>query len=79
MNIKNGFNYAKKVVSTSADALIVLDELLGLLDLHLVELSEVKELLESRGEDVTVVCTGRVLDEGIKALADEIYNIESHK
>ena len=36
MNIKNGFNYAKKVISTGADMVVVLDEMLGLLDLHLI-------------------------------------------
>ena len=30
MNIKNGFNYAKKVISTGADMVVVLDEMLGL-------------------------------------------------
>ena len=29
MNIKNGFNYAKKVISTGADMVVVLDEMLG--------------------------------------------------
>ena len=27
MNIKNGFNYAKKVISTGADMVVVLDEM----------------------------------------------------
>ena len=36
MNIKNGFNFAKKVISTGAGMVVVLDEILGLLDLHLI-------------------------------------------
>lgn len=40
MNIKNGFNYAKKVISTGADMVVVLDEMLGLLDLHLISKEE---------------------------------------
>ena len=79
MNIKNGFNYAKKVVSTGAGTVVVLDEILGLLDLHLITADELAELLASKPEDVTVIMTGRVLDDSIKDLADEIYNIAPEK
>ncbi len=79
MNIKNGFNYAKKVVSTGAGTVVVLDEILGLLDLHLITADELAELLASKPEDVTVIMTGRVLDDSIRDLADEIYNIAPEK
>ena len=68
MNIKNGFNYAKKVISSGADMVVVLDEMLGLSD-----------MLASRPDDVTVIMTGRLLDDGIREMADEIYNIASEK
>ena len=48
MNIKNGFNYAKKVISTGADMVVVLDEMLGLLDLHLISKEELSDMLASR-------------------------------
>ena len=79
MNIKNGFNYAKKVISTGADMVVVLDEMLGLLDLHLISKEELSDMLASRPDDVTVIMTGRVLDDGIREMADEIYNIASEK
>ena len=79
MNIKNGFNYAKKVVSTGAGTVVVLDEILGLLDLHLITRDELADLLASRPDDVTVIMTGRVLDDGIRDLADEIYNLAPEK
>lgn len=79
MNIKNGFNYAKKVVSTGADTVVVLDEILGLLDLHLITRDELADLLASKPDDVTVIMTGRVLDDSIRDLADEIYNIAPEK
>lgn len=79
MNIKNGFNYAKKVISTGADMVVVLDEMLGLLDLHLISKEELSDMLASRPDDVTVIMTGRVLDDGIRKMADEIYNIASEK
>ena len=77
--IMNGFNYARKVVSTGADTVVVLDEILGLLDLHLITRDELADLLASRPDDVTVIMTGRVLDDSIRDLADEIYNIAPEK
>lgn len=79
MNIKNGFNYARKVVSTGAGTVVILDEILGVLDLHLITRDELADLLASKPDDVTVIMTGRVLDDGIRDLADEIYNIEPEK
>ena len=79
MNIKNGFNYARKVVSTGAGTVVILDEILGVLDLHLITRDELADLLASEPDDVTVIMTGRVLDDGIRDLADEIYSIEPEK
>lgn len=79
MNLKNGFNYGKKVISTGACDLIVLDEILGLVDEQVITLDEIKELLEARPEHMTIICTGRVLDDGLRVYADEIYNIASEK
>ena len=72
MNMKN-------VISTGADMVVVLDEMLGLLDLHLISKEELSDMLASRPDDVTVIMTGRVLDDGIREMADEIYNIASEK
>ena len=79
MNIKNGFNFAKKVISTGADMVVVLDEILGLLDLHLISKEELSDMLAAKPSDVTVIMTGRVLDDGIRGMADEIYNIAPEK
>lgn len=79
MNLKNGFNYGKKVVTTGACDLLVLDEILGLVDLQIISFEEVKQLLDSRPEEMTIICTGRVLDDRIRELADEIYNIAPEK
>ncbi|MCD7708962.1 MAG: cob(I)yrinic acid a,c-diamide adenosyltransferase [Clostridiales bacterium] len=79
MNLRNGFNYAKKVVTTGACDLVVLDEILGTVDEGVVSVDEMKELLANRPEDMTVICTGRVLPEGLRECADEIYNIAPEK
>lgn len=79
MNLKNGFNYSKKVISTGACDMIVLDEVLGLVDEHVITVDEIKELIQAKPDDMTVICTGRVLDDRLRPLADEIYNIAPEK
>lgn len=76
-NIKNGINFARKVLSTGECDLLVLDEVLGLIDNGLIELSELKELILTRPEGMEVVLTGRVFQEELRSLANEIYHIES--
>ena len=46
---------------------------------HLISKEELSDMLASRPDDVTVIMTGRVLDDGIRKMADEIYNIASEK
>jgi cob(I)alamin adenosyltransferase len=78
-NLRNGFNYSKKVVSTSACDLLILDELLGILDEKVISEDEVRDLLEGKPEEMTLICTGRVLDQTVREYADEIYHIAPEK
>lgn len=79
MNLRNGFNYGKKVVTTEACDMLVLDEVLGIMDEKVITPDELKELFANKPEDMTLVCTGRVLDDSIREYADEIYNIAPEK
>lgn len=79
MNLKNGFNYGKKVVGTQACDLLIMDELLGLLDEGVITMEDIKELISVKPEEMTIVFTGRVLPDEMRALADEIYNIAPEK
>lgn len=79
MNLRNGFNYGRKVVSTGACDMLILDEVLGIIDEKVITPEEIRELLTGKPEEMTVVCTGRVLDENIREYADEIYNIVLEK
>jgi cob(I)alamin adenosyltransferase len=78
-NLRNGFNYGKKVVSTGACDLLVLDELLGILDENVISEEEVRNLLAGRPEDMTLICTGRVLNGAVRECADEIVHIAMEK
>lgn len=73
-NIRNGVNYARKVLATGECGLLILDEVLGVVDQDILLESELEQLLESRG-DVDVILTGRVLPERLAAMADRIERI----
>ncbi|MCR5667136.1 MAG: cob(I)yrinic acid a,c-diamide adenosyltransferase [Eubacterium sp.] len=75
MNMKNGINFAKKVMSTRSCELLVLDEFLGLVHSGLISEEEVKNLFEAKPEGIELVLTGRFLDDVIRDAATDIYNI----
>jgi cob(I)alamin adenosyltransferase len=79
INLKNGFNYGKKVIATGGCDVVVLDEFLGLVDLKIISLEDIKEMISVKPEDMTLILTGRVLTEEIRQMADEIYNIAPEK
>ena len=77
-NIKNGLNFAKKVLSTGECDLLILDEVLGLVEKEIVSVEELKAMLDCR-EDTSVILTGITLSDEICLLADEISKIETVK
>ena len=46
VNIKNGLNFAKKVLTTGECDLLILDEVLGLIDNEIITVEDLKNLLE---------------------------------
>lgn len=79
VNMKNGLNFARKVLATSECSLLVLDEVLGLVDAGIVSVEELKNVIGAKSEGTDLILTGRVLPEGLCEIADEIYNIASEK
>jgi cob(I)alamin adenosyltransferase len=79
INLKNGFNYGKKVIATGACDMVVLDEFLGLVDQKIITVEEIREMISVKPEDMTLILTGRVLTDEIRQMADEIYNIAPEK
>ncbi|MCH5281573.1 MAG: cob(I)yrinic acid a,c-diamide adenosyltransferase [Lachnospiraceae bacterium] len=77
INIRNGINFAKKVLTTGGCDLLILDEVLGLLDLGIISVEDLKALLEAKDEETTIILTGIQLKEEVVSLADEISKIES--
>lgn len=78
-NIRNGFNFSKKVIETGESDVIILDELLGLLDLGIISTEDVKELLTLEGDYQKLIITGNHLDEELVPCIDVICEITMRK
>lgn len=75
-NIRNGLNFAKKVLTTGGCDILILDEVLGLLDNHIIEADELRAILEAKTDEETIILTGIQLHDETCIVADEIYKIE---
>lgn len=79
-NIRNGLNFAKKVLYTGGCDLLILDEVLGLIDNQIITVEELKQLLEmGSGENTDIIMTGITLNDEICVLADEVTKLETVK
>lgn len=74
-NILNGFNFSKKVLETGESDVIILDELLGLIDLGILTEDDVEDLLRIQGDYRKLIITGTKLPEQIRAYVDEVSEI----
>ncbi|MEE1077836.1 MAG: cob(I)yrinic acid a,c-diamide adenosyltransferase [Agathobacter sp.] len=79
LNLKNGVNFSKKVIATEGCDLVVLDEILGVVDQGIISIDEFRELIMAKPEEMSIICTGRVLHEEMREMVDEIYNITKEK
>lgn len=76
-NIKNGLNFAKKVLATGECSLLILDEVLGLIDNGIISIDDLKHILEAKADDVEIILTGIHLNDDVCRIADEIFKIEA--
>lgn len=79
INLKNGFNFARKVMVTGECDMLVLDEALGLLDQNIISMEEFKGLLECRADEIDLILTGRVFPEELYQYADTISYVDDMK
>lgn len=78
-NILNGFNFAKKVLDTGECDVLVLDEVLGLLDLEIISVEDIVNLIHLKDDYCRLVLTGRELPTEIAEYADIISKIDLEK
>ena len=76
-NIKNGLNFAKKVMNTDECSLLILDEVLELLDNDIISVQELKTLLLCKSERMDIIMTGTTSNNEAYPLADEVTKVET--
>ena len=76
-NIKNGLNFAKKVMNTDECSLLILDEVLELLDNDIISVQELRALLLCKPEGMDIIMTGTTSNDEAYPLADEVTKVET--
>ena len=77
MNIRNGLNFANKVIRTGECDLLILDEILGLLDYHILTLEELRSMIGEKEDEMDLILTGKMCPEGLKSCVDCISHLEN--
>jgi ATP:corrinoid adenosyltransferase len=78
-NIKNGLNFAKKVLTTKECGLLVLDGILDLLEYKIISKENLREIVAQRRDDIQIILTGiNFQTEGLSYVDDliKLENIE---
>ena len=74
-NIRNGWNFAKKVMVTQECDMLILDEVLGLIEKGIITEEEVKSLITSRDENMSLILTGIPCQESLWEYADMVTEL----
>ena len=78
INIRNGLNFAKKVLVTGECNILILDEILGILDEGIISLEELKTLIcQARQSEAELIMTGTVYPQELDEYVDEITKIQT--
>ena len=77
--IRNAYNFAKKIVDTGECEMLMLDGVLECVEKEYIEEAELEELLERRPEYMDILMTGAVLPEELAGMAECVYQIVAEK
>lgn len=76
LSILNGVNFSKKVLSTGEADVVILNGFLQLTENGIISEEELKNMLESKSEETSVILTGCSYSPSIGSLADEIHRLD---
>ncbi len=79
LHIKNGLNYAKKVIVTSECDMLILDEILDLIHMEIITPEDVISLIEAAGEEMSLILTGTDRCEKLWPYADVVTELTTLK
>lgn len=75
-NLLNGFNFARKVIETGECDVLVLDEILGLIELEIITYEDIIHLISLRNDYERLVLTGYHLPDELLPYCDIVSEIE---
>ncbi|MGN0400097.1 MAG: cob(I)yrinic acid a,c-diamide adenosyltransferase [Blautia sp.] len=75
-NIRNGLNYAKKVLVTQECDMLILDEILGAIEYGIISEEDVENLFRIKDEETEIILTGNVVSPRLKEAADRVVSLE---
>lgn len=76
-NIRNGLNFARKVLVTEECDLLILDEILGVVDFGIMSEEDLKALIQSKDENTDLIITGYYMREGLRDVVDTVTTLET--
>ncbi len=76
LNIRNGLNFARKVLLTEECEMLILDEILGAMEYGIVSEEEVMALIEVKDDETELIMTGNVVTQALKDAADRVVSLE---
>lgn len=79
INIRNGMNFARKVLSTQGCDVLILDEVLGLLETGITTAEEIRSLIELKDEEMDLILTGVRECRELWDAADEVTLMQMKK
>lgn len=79
LEIKQGFNFANKVIDTGECELLILDGILDAVEKGFVKASELQEMLARKDEYMEVIIAGRKLDKELEGMVSHIYQLQKLK
>lgn len=75
-NIRNGLNYARKVLVTQECDMLILDEILGAVEFGIITEEEVEEPIRTKDEETELILTGNVVPVRLREAADRVVSLE---
>ncbi len=78
-NILNAVNFARKVVATQECDFLVLDEVLGLLDIGIITTDTIIEILKLKDPSMHIVMTGWTCPKELEEYVDSITTITTQE
>ncbi len=76
VNIKNGLNFANKVLATGECDVLILDEILGLLDHQIIGEEDIKAMIGNGDDSIELILTGQKFPDGLRDSVSEITMIQ---